>query len=175
MATDQDNDGKLGGAMNAPVADVSLYLKIFGALVLLTVLSVALSFIDIDGLVVPGSVRGGVGVSFTISALFAASQAGLIIVFFMRLKDDARFNGLVLLAGLLVAGIFLVYTMSDTFHRHYEDPYQGALVNPSTGEQAPGGLVAIGGDCRVAANCTSNACAVAEGAEVGRCVAYRAP
>lgn len=154
------------GAVHVHVHDVSLYLKIFGGLIFLTVVTVATSYLDIDGFVRPGTPHGAGGLNFLLAMVIATCKAVLVCTWFMHLKDDARFNVLVFIGSVLFAGVFLAYTLNDTYYRQREDPYQGVHVHPSTGERAPGGLADIGGSCEYPANCVSYAC------EAGRCVEF---
>lgn len=163
---DHDHGHADDGAVHVHVHDVSLYLKVFGALIFFTVVTVATSYIDIDGLVRPGTPHGAGGMNFLLAMVIATCKASAVCVWFMHLKDDARFNSIVFVGGVLFAGVFLAYTLNDTYYRQHEDPYQGVLVHPSTGERAPGGLADLGGSCEVPANCLSHAC------EGGRCVAF---
>jgi hypothetical protein len=104
--------------------------------------------------------------NFLLAMVIATCKAAFVCTWFMHLKDDARFNTLVFVGGVLFAGVFLAYTLNDTYYRQHEDPYQGVHVNPSTGERAPGGLAVLGDPCDVPANCLTHAC------EAGRCVAF---
>lgn len=154
------------GAVHVHVHDVSFYLKVFGGLIFLTVVTVATSYLDIDGFVRPGTPHGAGGMNFLLAMAIATMKATFVCTWFMHLKDDARFNALVFVGSVLFAGVFLAYTLNDTYYRQHEDRFQGVLVHPSTGERAPGGLSDIGGSCEVPANCVSYAC------EEGRCVEF---
>lgn len=146
------------GAVHVHVHDVSFYLKVFGGLIFLTVFTVATSYIDIDGLVRPGTPHGAGGMNFLLAMAIATCKAAFVCTWFMHLKDDARFNALFFVGSVLFAGVFLAYTLNDTYYRQHEDRYQGVHVDPSTGERAPGGLVDVGGSCEVNANCVSYNC-----------------
>ena len=154
------------GAVHVHVHDVSFYLKVFGGLIFLTVFTVATSYLDIDGLVRPGTPHGAGGLNFLLAMAIATCKAAFVCTWFMHLKDDARFNALFFVGSVLFAGVFLAYTLNDTYYRQHEDRYQGVHVDPSTGERAPGGLADIGGSCEVPANCVSYNC------EAGRCVEF---
>jgi cytochrome c oxidase subunit 4 len=146
------------GAVHVHVHDVSLYVKVFGALIFLTVVTVATSYLDIDGFIRPGTPHGAGGLNFLLAMVIATAKAALVVTWFMHLKDDNRFNALVFIGSVLFAGVFLAYTLNDTYYRQNENPYQGVLVHPSTGERAPGGQADIGGSCTVPANCLSYNC-----------------
>jgi cytochrome c oxidase subunit 4 len=166
MSDDSHDHSHSDGAVHVHVHDVSLYLKVFGALIFFTVVTVATSYLDIDGFVRPGTPHGAGGMNFLLAMAIATAKATFVCVWFMHLKEDARFNALIFVGGVLFAAVFLAYTLNDTYYRQHEDRFQGVLVHPSTGERAPGGLSDIGVDCRVPANCLSYAC------QGGRCVEY---
>jgi cytochrome c oxidase subunit 4 len=63
-----------------------------------------------------------------------------VLLFFMHLKDDARFNGLFFVGSILFIGVFLAYTMNDTALRGTMDRYNGVHVDPDRGTPAPGGM-----------------------------------
>jgi cytochrome c oxidase subunit 4 len=76
-------------------------------------------------------------------------KAALVVWFFMELKDDVAFNRLVFLGAVIFVGLFMAYTMNDTRHRNRVDAYNGARVDPRSGELAAGtaaGIVAQGGE-----------------------------
>lgn len=146
------------GALHVHVHDAKLYYGIFGTLIFLTVLTVATSYLDIDGFVRPGTPHGAGGLNFLLAMAIATAKATFVVTYFMHLKDDNRFNALVFIGSVLFAGVFFAYTLNDTYYRQHEDPYQGTHVHPRTGELAPGGVSDIGGQCSVAANCLSYNC-----------------
>jgi cytochrome c oxidase subunit IV len=118
----------------------SFYWKIFGALIALTVITVATSYVDIDGFVSPGTPNGAGAFNLGLAMIIACTKAALVVTFFMHLKDDSRFNALVFVGSVLFAGVFLAYTLNDTNHRNDGDRFHGIHVIPSTGERAPGGV-----------------------------------
>lgn len=133
------------GSVHVHIHDWKLYAGILGALLVLTVLTVAVSYVDIDGLLANGREVEGVGAyNLTVAILIAVMKASLVVTFFMHLKDDKRFNALFFLGSLLFVGVFFAYTMNDTHYRgRVGDPYNGVHVNPDTGERAPGGITGV--------------------------------
>ena len=127
------------GAVHVHVHSVKLYVGVFLTLIFLTVVTVATSYIDIDGFVDPRAVPGANGFNLLLAMVIATSKAFFVVTWFMHLKDDNRFNALVFLGSLLFAGIFFTYTFNDTAYRGQSDPYNGVHVTPDTGERAPGG------------------------------------
>lgn len=116
------------GAVHVHVASIPQYLAIFGALLFFTVLTVGQSYVDLG--------------KFNLLAvvLIASCKASLVVLFFMHLKNDERFNALAFVGGLLFIGIFFVYTFNDTDHRGEPDGQQNVKILPATGKQAPGGF-----------------------------------
>lgn len=128
MAHDHhDHHDPNDGGVHVHVHPSSLYLKVFGALLFFTALTVAV-----------GEVHLGAW-NFFIAVVIATIKAALVALFFMHLKDDDRFNGLIFVGSLLFMGIFFVYTMNDTNHRGQWDEAYGTRVLTDTGAVAPGG------------------------------------
>lgn len=102
------------------------YLKTFGALLVLTVLTVLVSYVDFGA----ASIFVAVGI--------AAVKAGLVAMFFMGLKYDNKVNSLIFLASLAFVAIFLAFTLIDSSQRNIEEmtPTGSQLSNP---EQVEGG------------------------------------
>jgi cytochrome c oxidase subunit 4 len=114
------------GLVHVHVHPASTYVKIFLALVFLTLVTVGLSRIHLGDW------------NFFIAVVVATIKASLVAMFFMHLKDDNRFNVMIFVGSLLFMGVFFVYTMNDTQHRGQWDESYGTRVSPATGEQAPG-------------------------------------
>lgn len=89
-------------------------LKVFGALVVLTILTVVTSRIDLGVLNVP------------LALVIAGAKATLVVLIFMALKWDNRMNLLVLTVGILFVIVFLAFTLLDT-------NYRGDLSNTTKG------------------------------------------
>jgi cytochrome c oxidase subunit 4 len=128
------------GHVHVHVHSIKFYGAILGFLILLTIITVATSLVDVDGLIQPGTPQGAGGFNLMIAMLIATTKAGFVVTYFMHLRDDSRFNALVFIGSVLFAGVFLAYTMNDTAHRGAGDPYYGVHVLPTTGERAPGGV-----------------------------------
>lgn len=139
---DHQHDHPDDGGVHVHIHSWKLYAAILGALLTLTVATVAVSYVDVDGLLSMGNGVEGVGAwNLGIAVLIATVKAVLVVLFFMHLKDDARFNGLVFIGSLLFVGVFLAYTLNDThFRGRVGDRYNGVAVDPETGLRAPGGI-----------------------------------
>jgi cytochrome c oxidase subunit 4 len=114
------------GLVHVHVHPASTYVKIFVALVFLTLLTVGLSRVHLGNW------------NFFIAVAVATVKATLVAMFFMHLKDDNRFNVLIFVGSLLFIGVFFVYTTNDTQHRGQWDESYGTKVYAPTGETAAG-------------------------------------
>lgn len=115
------------GQVHAHISPTSTYIGIFAALVVLTVLTYAVSFIHLGR------------TNLLVAVVIATVKASLVVLYFMHLKHDTRFNSVVFLGSLLFLAIFLGYTLNDTDQRGEFGEY-GRKVLSSTGEWAPGGM-----------------------------------
>lgn len=80
-------------------------LKVFGALIFLTLITVAVAYVPLGPLNVP--------VAITI----AAAKASLVVLFFMALKYDNPVNALTFAIGIIMVVVFITFTMFDTVYR----------------------------------------------------------
>lgn len=128
-ATHGHEGAKSDGAVHAHISSAGFYTAIFAALVCLTILTVAQSYVDLGRL------------NLIVVILIATTKATLVVSFFMHLRYDNKFNALIFISCLFFIGVFFTYTMNDTDHRGELDPDQNVKVLESTGENAPGGFV----------------------------------
>lgn len=89
------------------VAPVSLLLKVFGALVFFTVLTVATGTADW----IPGALH--VPIALTIALI----KVVLVAMFFMGLKHDNRVNTVILSLTTIFVIVFLSFTLFDVVQR----------------------------------------------------------
>lgn len=113
-------------AVHPHIAPWQFYFKVFGTLIFLTGVTVAVANVDLGA------------ANLAIAVTVATIKASLVITFFMHLKDDRRFNALLFLGSLLFGGIFLAYTLNDTAYRGDVDGISGTKRDYRTGEWAPG-------------------------------------
>jgi cytochrome c oxidase subunit IV len=119
------------GAVHAHIGSLKLYLGIFGALIFFTLLTVALSYVHLGSL------------NLAIAILIASMKAGLVVVFFMHLQHDNKFNAVAFVGGLLFIGVFFAYTLNDTDRRQDElNDVSGnhVYLGEANDKQAPGGF-----------------------------------
>jgi cytochrome c oxidase subunit 4 len=116
------------GRVHAHISSLRLYVSIFFALIFFTLLTVAVSDIHLGRM------------NLVVAVVIASMKASLVVLFFMHLRYDSKFNSMILVVALLFIGIFFAYTMNDTERRGEIDLYQGVIYSPSTGLAAPGGI-----------------------------------
>lgn len=105
--TDSTNGEISGPAPNdhgnvAHVIPVSVLLAVFGALIALTVLTLAATWVDVGGL------------NLLIAMGIATVKAGLVALFFMHLLYDRPFNALIFCVALFFLALFISLTLLDT-------------------------------------------------------------
>src|SRR5580698_7961338 len=133
MAQEHDHDDHGHGEgdqfhVHAHVASIKFYVGILAILITLTLLTVGVASIHLGPL------------NLAVAIAIASAKATLVVMFFMHLKYDNRFNATIVICSLMFIGVFFAYTMNDTDTRAELDDAQGSQVLPSTGQQAPGGM-----------------------------------
>jgi len=83
------------------VLPLSLLVKVFGALVFLTIVTVITGQMELWG------------IDLALAMVIATMKASLVCLFFMHLKYDRPFHGLILVFSVLIVGIFLAFTTLD--------------------------------------------------------------
>lgn len=132
MVTESHQD-HADGKVHAHITPAKVYWGIFGALIFFTLLTVGVSYIHLGP------------ANLVVAIAIATVKAALVVLYFMHMKYEAKFNVLVFLGSLLFMGIFLAYTMNDTEYRADVDAVNGGKIDPRTGKYAygtPAGLVA---------------------------------
>ncbi len=79
-----------------------MLLAVFGALVFLTIVTVAQASFDFGSLDV------------AIVMVIATIKAALVMAFFMHLAFDKPFNIIVFLGSFVFVGLFVIFTLSDS-------------------------------------------------------------
>jgi cytochrome c oxidase subunit 4 len=127
MTTDPSHtDPHDDGAVHVHIAPTAFYCAIFGALVVLTVATVKVSYYDFGS------------ANIIIALVIATAKASLVAAFFMHLRHDKLFNTLILLAAFLFLSLFILLTWDDVGVRAHDHGYT-QTINPETGLGAPGG------------------------------------
>ena len=91
--------------MNPQIVPVSTYLKVFAALVVLLVVTVAVAQVHLGVLNTP------------IAMLVALVKAALIVLYFMHVRNAPPLVRLFAAGGFLWLGIMFVFTFSDILTR----------------------------------------------------------
>ena len=106
-------------------AHVKVYMMVFGALAVLTIVTVLVSYLELP-----------VGPAITVALLIATVKASLVALFFMHLKGEVRwiFWALLLTASFF---IFLMFIPLSTFADHLGTPIQApTAAHGDSGEPA---------------------------------------
>jgi cytochrome c oxidase subunit 4 len=114
--------------VHAHISSVKFYVAILGALMFLTLLTVGIASIHLGKL------------NLAVAIVVASAKATLVVMFFMHLKYDNKFNATILVCSLLFIGVFFAYTLNDTNTRGEVDDAQGTQVWSHDGTVAPGGM-----------------------------------
>lgn len=122
------HDHEEDGAVHAHISDWKFLWAIFGALIVLTVVTVAVSYVDL------GAANTAVAIAV------ATVKASLVATFFMHLRHDRPFNAIIFVSAFIFLGIFLFLTSEDLTTRTAVDRNNGSTVYDRNGELAPGGF-----------------------------------
>ncbi|MCA9564916.1 MAG: cytochrome C oxidase subunit IV family protein, partial [Myxococcales bacterium] len=95
------DDGGHGHDDGHHVLPLKVYFGVYGALLFLTVATVAVSFAGLGKLAIP------------VAMAVAVVKAGFVVGYFMHLKYDSRAYSLVFFSSILFVGIFFGITMTD--------------------------------------------------------------
>ena len=92
-----------GGEVHIHVVPPWLLLMVFGGLLILTFMTVAITHFDF-----------GRTVNVWVALGIAVAKATLVALFFMHLKWDSPFNGLVCVAAMFFVALFIGITVLDS-------------------------------------------------------------
>ncbi len=115
--------------MSEHIVPVSTYLKIFGALMVLTAITVGVAFMDLGPL------------NNVVMLGIAVLKATLVVLFFMHVFYSSRLIWVVVVAGFFWLGIMFVMTGSDYVSRGWipqtTTPQVTRAPRPDTRENSP--------------------------------------
>jgi cytochrome c oxidase subunit 4 len=116
------------GQVHAHVTSWKFYVGVFFALILLTILTVAVASVHLGS------------ANLAVAVIIASAKAALVCAFFMHLSSDNRFHALILVSTVMFIGVFFAYTINDTGHRGRldVDSQSGARTYLPSGDKAPG-------------------------------------
>ncbi len=89
------------------IVPFSLLVKVFVALVILTVLTWAASLVDFGG-----------DLNLIVALLIAVTKATLVVMIFMHLRWEKPFIAIVFIGCLIFVGLFISLTLLDTGQYH---------------------------------------------------------
>jgi cytochrome c oxidase subunit 4 len=95
------------------VQALSVYLKTFATLLTLTIVTVAVSYVNL-----------GTTVNLIIAIAIATIKATVVAAFFMHLLHDNKFHTVIFLSGLVFLTVFVTFTMFDTNWRGQAEPIE---------------------------------------------------
>ncbi len=111
----------VAGEHKPHVLPLRIYFSVWGALLVLTYLTVAASYQDFGTW------------NLVVAVGIATIKASLVALFFMHLKYDERFNALIFVSALAFLGIFFILTLADTSERGSVDPIKAYEIAPVPG------------------------------------------
>jgi cytochrome c oxidase subunit 4 len=125
---EHDNDGEPYGAdeVHAHIGTYRLYIAVFLALLACTALTVGIASIHLGK------------ANLAVAVIIASIKAALVCTFFMHLKDDNKFNSLILISAVTFIGVFFALTLNDVAYREKLDTQSGNRVYLESGDKAPG-------------------------------------
>ena len=104
----------------AHTTPVPLLLGILGALMFLTIVTVAVTAVDL-----------GAQGNLVVAMVIATIKAGLVVTFFMHLLWDKKFNLILFLTSVLFLILFLSMTSADRGeYQHLVDEYRASQLAP---------------------------------------------
>lgn len=116
------------GEVHAHVSSPLFMIAIFAALIVLTVVTVAVSYVDL-----------GAANTF-VAILVATMKATLVATFFMHLKGDKSIHTIIFIGAFVFLAIFIGLSNDDIATRGRVDVDNGSHTLERTGTAAPGGL-----------------------------------
>jgi len=105
------------------ILSAGLLLKVFGGLVLLTVLTVVLGLMETSGIIHLGAL------SVPVALGIASVKATLVAMFFMALKYDNKINALAFSLSIVFLAVFFIFTFLDTGFRGSFDEWSATSVD----------------------------------------------
>jgi cytochrome c oxidase subunit 4 len=100
--TTSDHGGEHGADHVGHVTSIKLLVNVLAALLVLTVVTVAVSYVDLGPL------------NLAVAMLIACVKASLVVLFFMHLLWDKPFNAVLFLSTLLFLALFIGFCVLDT-------------------------------------------------------------
>lgn len=112
-----DSHGAHGGTVvdhshHTHVSGFSTFLRVYGALCFLTIITVAASRVDFGP------------ANMLIAVAIATVKASLVMTFFMHLKWDTAMNNIAFIGSFIFLSLLFLFTMADVATRGMAEPLQ---------------------------------------------------
>jgi cytochrome c oxidase subunit 4 len=107
---------------HAHVLPLKIYFGVWAALTALTIITVAVSYVNFNELL------GIKNVNLVVAMIVAVTKASLVATFFMHLKYDNKLNAVAFTSSLVFLSIFFFLTFADLMTRGRVDEFQGTFV-----------------------------------------------
>ena len=108
------------GTPHVHVVPVGVLLSVFAALMVLTLLTIAATYVDLGE------------VNIYIALGIAAVKASIVALYFMHLRYDRPFNGVILATAFMFVALFVGAVMDDThaYQDHIGEPSPATSSTP---------------------------------------------
>lgn len=116
MSSSESAQGHAEDHVEHVIQPMWLYLGVFGALIVMTGVTVGASYLDFGA------------ANTAIAVIIASIKATLVATFFMNLLHDRRFNALIFVSGLIFLSFLFIFTLTDTSSRGMVDDIHGTKV-----------------------------------------------
>ena len=127
-STDQKPDPADDGVIHPHVVPPSVLLGVYGILVVLTILTVAVTRVDLDKLHLGR-------LNILAALIIAVVKAAFVVLYFMHLRYDNPFNAVAFISALFFVAVFLGFAIMDTseYKPNYEPPGTRIMVTSQNG------------------------------------------
>lgn len=115
------------------ILPLKVYFGVWAALTILTVVTVAVSYVDFNAML------GIRNVNLFVAMIVAVTKATLVATFFMHLKYDTKINAVAFGSSLIFLSIFFFLTFSDLMTRGKLDEFQGTFEKTHGHQATPAG------------------------------------
>ncbi|MCC6811000.1 MAG: cytochrome C oxidase subunit IV family protein [Deltaproteobacteria bacterium] len=113
----------------AHVTPIKVYFAVWAALIVGTVITVAVSYVDFN------VILGVPNVNLFVAMIVAITKALLVCAFFMHLKYDNKIFAVTFASAAIFLAIFFLLTFSDLMTRGQVDDKQGTFVKDHRAQQ----------------------------------------
>jgi cytochrome c oxidase subunit 4 len=114
--------------MAGHIVPKKIYFMVFGSLLVLTALTTAAAYVDLDSLLGLQAIP----MNTIVALLIAICKASLVVLFFMHVKYSSNLSRLAAVAGIFWLAILIALTLSDYKTRTMNIPNPPATWQTST-------------------------------------------